>query len=192
MQALKMHRAVMALLLCSCTTLANAGFEPLPPGDAQKKAEQEMCAQTICQKNVRVTLKQKDGSIFDQTFAVLPAVVQSFGVLVMAGQTVNLEADLINGDLKNIHSVETIVHPEKTLTIKLVQMDDGGMMLSTTNPFPEALKFNMGIMPLESDRLLKTSSCPVLKGSFETWPYPIFQVVLGGGHVVAAENSVCD
>ncbi len=181
---------IVATLFLS-SAIANASFTPVPP-DAQAKAEQEMCATSACQRNIRVALKQKEGKLYDQTFAVMPATVQDFGVTVIAGQTINVEADLTNGQLENIRSVAEITHPEKTIVLKLSQMDNGGMMLSVSNPFPAILKFNMGIMPLESDRLLKTSSCPVLKRSFEMWPYPVFQVVLGGGHVVYEANSVCD
>jgi hypothetical protein len=57
--------------------------------DATDQAtKQEMCKLTICQYNLRVTLKQKNGSLYDKTFDVLPGVVQPFGLTIFAGQTV--------------------------------------------------------------------------------------------------------
>jgi hypothetical protein len=65
------------------------------------------------------------------------------------------------------------------------------MMLSLHNPFNRPLKFNMGIMPMGSDDLYKTSSCPIIAGggSYEMWPYPIFQVVLGDGRLMNPDDS---
>jgi hypothetical protein len=70
------------------------------------------------------------------------------------------------------------------------------MLLKVTNPFSQSLKFNMGMMPLDSDKLLKTSSCPVMAGgsSFESWPEPVFQVVLGNARFIDADKGqvACD
>jgi hypothetical protein len=42
------------------------------------------------------------------------------------------------------------------------------------------------MMRLSSERLEKTSSCPVVPGGalFETWPYPIFQVLLANARLL--------
>ena len=47
----------------------------------------------------------------------------------------------------------------------------------------------MGMMPLDTDGLYKTSSCPVIAGggAFEMWPYPIFQLVLGNARLLDAK-----
>ncbi|GAA5000427.1 hypothetical protein FNZ56_10715 [Pseudoluteimonas lycopersici] len=165
---------------------------PSEPDLTQAQISEMMCAQTKCQRNLHVTLVQKDGSTYEHTFPTFPAVVQPVGILVVAGQTVFVEADTSDGKLVNLQAVDSVVHPEKTIIVKLEQTEDRGMMLTTTNPFDETLKFDMGITPLESDDLYKTSSCPILKGSFETWPYPIFQVLLGNGRVVAKDYGLCD
>jgi hypothetical protein len=64
-----------------------------------------------------------------------------------------------------------------------------------SNPFQDMLKFRMAIMPLDQERLLKTSSCPVGAGlkSFEMWRYPIFQVLLAGGHTLPKDSKeICE
>jgi hypothetical protein len=165
-----------------------------PTDEARERARirDEMCATQACQRNIRVALKARDGSSFDKTFDVMPAVVQPFGMLVLAGQTVHVEAAVKDDRLTDLVQVASVVHPERTITVKFEQTENGMMMLSVSNPFPKPLKFHMGIMPLDHDRLLKTSSCPVVPGGhgFESWPYPIFQVALGDGHLLAADAEM--
>ncbi len=158
----------------------------------QTALEQRMCAETKCQRNLRVILKQKDGKIYDKTFAVFPPTVQDFGIAVVAGQNIYVEAEIEGDRLTNYRVVEQIVNPKTTITAKFEQMEDGGMMLTLHNPFNKTLKFNMGIMPLDAEDLYKTSSCPVIAGgnSFEMWPYPIFQLVLSNGRLMEPSNSV--
>ena len=185
------QRALLSLTL-GLASIGVAAKEPRQSEPTQAQIAERMCNETKCQRNLHVVLKKKDGSIYDQTFPIFPAIVQNEGILVVAGQTVYVEAELSNGKLINLRAVDSITHPDKTLTVKLEQMPDGGMMLSTSNPFDALLKFDMGMMPLDSDDLLKTSSCPVLKGSFEMWPYPILQVYLGAGHEVSKDQMLCE
>lgn len=42
----------------------------------------------------------------------------------------------------------------------------------------------MGIVPLDGNDLRRTSSCPVAKTSLESWPYPIFRLVLANGRAL--------
>jgi hypothetical protein len=148
-----------------------------------------MCEHTVCQRNLHVVLKQKDGKTYDQTFGVFPGIVQDMGITVVAGQTIFVEAELSGDQLVNMKAVDAVVHPNKTITATLTQNKDGAMMLSLANPFPKPLKFDMGMMPLDTDGLYKTSSCPVIAGggAFEMWPYPIFQLVLGNARLLDAK-----
>ncbi|MGH8104749.1 MAG: hypothetical protein ACREO2_00360, partial [Arenimonas sp.] len=87
----------------------------------------------------------------------------------------------VSGDtLINFKVVKEVVDPKKTIVVSFTQEDDGGMMLSVSNPFERTLKFNMAIMPIDKEALYKTSSCPILAGGrvFEMWPEPIFQILL--------------
>lgn len=154
--------------------------------DAQRASEEEMCRVQACQHDLHVSLRAKDGSLYDRTFPVFPAIVQPYGIVVAAGQTVHVEAEVSQGALVHLVAVDEVAHPDRTITASLTQTSNG-MMLSVSNPFAGRLKFAMGIMPLDQQQLFKTSSCPIEAGkrSFELWPYPIFQVVLGGGHLSA-------
>jgi hypothetical protein len=156
-----------------------AGYQAVAPEEAAL-VEKEMCQKVDCVFDARIVLRKKDGSVFDKTYHALP-VVQPQGVSVYAGQSVLFEADVLGEHLANPRMVSTVEHPEKTLSAKLEQDNDGSMMLSVHNPFDHHLKISMGIMTLDHDNLIKTTSCPVVAGgsSFELWPYPVFQVWLG-------------
>jgi hypothetical protein len=156
----------------------------------------EMCRKTICQHDIRVTLKTKDGGTYDKTFDVMPGVVQPFGLAILAGQTVNIEADVTGDTLSNFRVVASNTHPEKTLTVRFEQSPNGQMILALGNPFDRPLKFNMGIMPLDRPELMKTSSCPVKDHgqSYEMWPGALFQVVLTKPRFVGStgKDRTCD
>lgn len=148
--------------------------------DATALEKSEMCQKVGCQYNVKVVLKQQDGSIFDKTFEALP-VTQSDGFMVVAGQSVSIEADVDEDELTNFRLVQSITDPGRTITAKFEQQPDGSMILYVANPFSRHFRSHMMIMPLDKEDLFPTSSCPVVAkgGSFEMWPYPIFQVWLG-------------
>lgn len=181
------------IMLAGCASTSKNMQQAKQSDEEIQKIEQEMCQQVMCQHNVRVTLKRKDGTIFDKTFESMP-VVQEEGVMVLAGQSVFFEADINNNQLVNLKLVDKIVNPEKTIVAKFEQTKDGTMMLSLKNPFDKHLRIKMGIMPLDRDELYATSSCPVIANgaSFEMWHYPILQVWLGAPHLmVEGENMGC-
>jgi len=179
------------IMLIGCASTPKIIEETINSDAEYQKVQKEMCKRFMCQYNVRVTLKKKDGSLYDKTFDTMP-VVQDEGVIVLAGHSVFFEADIKDNQLINLKLVDTIVHPEKTVTAKFQQMDNGGMMLSLHNPFNKLLKVKMGIMPLNSEKLYYTSSCPVIAsgGSYEMWPYPIFQVWLGNLRLLDEQENI--
>lgn len=186
------------LLFLSCMIFSQLVFaddgkpESAKPESEQEKLDREICENTKCQKNVRIKLTEKNGKTYDRTFKVLPGVIQDFGITVYAGQTVFIEAEVKDGKLVDLKAVDSIVKTENTITIKFEQIEKGGMMLSIQSPFKETIKFNMGIMPMDTDRLLKTSSCPVMRGSYEMWQEPIFQIVLANPRILEdSDSSVC-
>lgn len=186
-----MFRTGLGVFCCLLATQVAVADQPRDDAAIRK----EMCEKTICQHNVRVVLKQKDGSTYDHTFDVYAGIVQPQGILVLAGQTIYVEGDESGDGLANLRAVPAVEHPEKTLVIKLEQLPDGGMVLSTHNPFKRRLKFRMAMMPLEKPNFYATSSCPIDadKLNFEQWPYPLMQVVLGQPRFPDAKDAaVCD
>lgn len=192
-----MRFSKLIVLICLLGMLVDAHAAELSSGAVlDQSGKDEMCRRTICQHGLRVTLKKKDGSTFDKVYDVFPGVVQPAGLTILAGQTLYIEADIDNNRPTHFHVVETVTHPEKTLSAKLEQSDDGGMLLKLTNPFKQALKFDMAMMPLDQPSLQKTSSCPVVAGGFsaESWGVPLFQVVLANARFIDLNSGrvACD
>jgi hypothetical protein len=100
----------------------------------------DMCATGKCQRNLHVVLKEKTGASFDRTFETFPAVVQPIGFVVVAGQTVYVEADVVDGKLVNVTAVEKISDPGKTITATFEQVDGKDMVLTISNPYRKPLK----------------------------------------------------
>jgi hypothetical protein len=187
------HISLLAVivLLASCATRPPAPqYQQVTPED-QARVEKEMCEKVGCMYDVHIVLKHKDGSVFDKTYSALP-VVQPEGISVYPGQKVLFEADVLGDRLSNFKLVPAIVNPERTLSAELTQGEDGGMMLMVTNPFSKRVKIRMGMMPMQTDKLLKTSSCPIIAhgSGFELWPYPLFQVWLADFRLVESTDSM--
>lgn len=89
-----------ALLLPVTAIPAAAAAEPSSiQVDDQTATMERICAQMTCQHDVRVKLTKADGSVFDRSYPVMPAIVQGSRFAVLAGQTVSIEADLVEGRL---------------------------------------------------------------------------------------------
>jgi hypothetical protein len=172
-----------------CTLPAWAGQDQ--PSVVAPEALEKACLKAACRRDVQVEIRRDDGSVFKKTFALLPPAVQPFGVSVLAGQTIHIEAEVDGNRLTQLTAVDKVTAPAKTMTASLEQVDGKGMMLVVTNPFAKTLKFNMGMMGLGSDRLLKTSSCPIVPGGkiYEMWPYPLFQIVLSNARLLEPDAN---
>lgn len=181
--------------ILSAALVGGCATTPQGPGGlaAAPASVEEVCANAQCGYGIHIELTQEDGSRFSQTFDAMP-IVQEAGVSVYAGQTVLFEADQVDGRLSNLRLVQHVTNPERTISSRLEQDEKGHMILVTKNPFDKHLRIRMGIMPLAIDRLVRTSSCPVIAGgaSYEMWPYPIFQVFLGDIRLMSEnEPMVC-
>jgi hypothetical protein len=156
----------------------------IPHGNAQQAANPEelrkLCETILCRKPGVVRLTLDNGKPFETTFDAPVPIVQNERVSILPGETVFVEAEVSGDRLVNLRAVAAIEHPEKTLTFEFSQ-GAFGMQLVVTNPFEKHVKYHAGMMLPSSEKLLKTSSCPVIGGggsAFESWPNAIFQLVL--------------
>jgi len=186
-----MFRLLPAVLATALVLALPAWAGPDQPSRVEPEELEKACLKMACRRDVHVELQRDDGSVFKKTYALLPPAVQPFGVSVIAGQTVHIEAEVEGDRLTKLTAVDKIAAPAKTITASLEQVDGKGMMLVVTNPFSKTLKFNMGMMSLGSERLLKTSSCPIVPGGkiYEMWPSPIFQIVLANARLLEPDAN---
>ena len=175
------------LLICDSSAAQDRPSKQL----SQEEAKAEMCSKVECQRDVRVVIRQTDGKVFDRKFDVLSTTVQGKSIFVFTGQTIRLAADVAGSQLTNIRLAT--VGDTNIIEVRLSQDSDTGYMtLKVSNPFDAPLKFDLGMMPLSTPRLFKTSSCPIApKGAaFETWPHPIFQIVLANGRFLSNTDPI--
>lgn len=155
-----------------------ADNEPSKPVSLEK-----YCETAPCRKNLRVDLLKADGTRFDRTFPLMAPAVQNRLITVFAGETILVEATASQGGPTDYLVVDKVVHPERTLSFKLEQLNKDGkvlMMLNSKNPFSRDIRLHLSMMLLSNDKIAKTSSCPVSAGlqTFEIWPDAIFQILI--------------
>jgi len=149
------------------------------------KISPEEAAQTIKGRGpVKIHLKKQDGSWFDMQFSDAQPVVQGDIVTIFAGEKICLEFDAGLKGPENFRQVQSVKVPQRTLILNLFQdtkaADGSGMMFSIGNKHERSIKYDLGMMVLESEDVYKTSSCPIYEkiDVFEMWPHPIFQLVM--------------
>ena len=154
-----------------------------------------MCKKVLCRQPTPIRLRLKGGKAFETLFPQAMPIVSGGLVTILAGETVLIEATLKDAVLVDLVAVPKVIHPERTLVFKLTQeagLADGlGMVLKVMSPFPGALKYRLGMMLPSSERVLKTSSCPVDKGKpvYESWPHPVFQLVAADFRILDAKSA---
>jgi hypothetical protein len=195
-----MNRCLAMTLLA---TVAGCATNPAPKS-AEPVAPPEMSLEEACvvrysdcRRNQTVALRKDDGSSFQTHFDVnYPPVQNGELISIFPGETLYIEADLTDGHLVNLKAVPELKHPEQTFTFEFQQMDGKpDMTLVARNPMKQMLKYRLGMQTLDDDRLLKSSSCPVIPGGsgYEHWPHPIFQLLITDLHLLDdGAEMVCE
>jgi hypothetical protein len=155
----------------------------------------DYCKTVECRKGTHFKLKIKGGSYYEYSgFIDLPAIQPDI-LTIYPGEELYIEAEIDGDKLVNLKQVPTNVNPEKTISMKLWQepsiRDGTEMMLSVTNPFKGYLRYEVGMMTLDSSNLKYTSSCPVMPGkiSYEHWPFPIFQLAFANMRLIKVDGA---
>lgn len=103
------------------------------------------------------------------------------------GETLFVEADVVNNVIVKLTVVREIVNEDKTIVIEFNQITNkenprmhGLMMLEIENPFNKNLEYKADIYLIQYDRWVNTSTIPIRGGliSYESWPDIIGTIVL--------------
>jgi hypothetical protein len=152
---------------------------PKPPSAEDLR---KLCETVLCRKPSLIRLTLDSGKPFEQKLDSPQPIVRNGWVSIFAGETIFVEAEVHGDQLINIRAVETDDHPEKTLTLKFSQdVGSPSMTLIVRNPFERSVKYHAGMMLPADNKVLRTSSCPVVGNggsAFESWPNAILQLVL--------------
>ena len=163
----------MLLILLSTCLVAMA--QQQQTGDQAREA---VCQRVSCRPVTTVRLKLNKKEFFEMEFPKGPYVAEGF-INVLAGEEFLVEFDDAEGTLSNPHYVKTAAKPDRTISFRLEQTDEG-TILQVKNPFRKTIIYDCLIQHYSEQRLRKTSIVPVQAGlvSFEMWPYPVAQVVV--------------
>ncbi len=174
---------IVSLFLAAIFTLAWAQ-------KGQTKADQAreaVCRRVACRpaKTIKLKISKKEIAEFD--FPKGPFVADGY-INLLSGEEINAEFDDGANGLSNARYVEKISVPEKIVTFKLEQTDEG-RILSVRSPFAKDILYDCRIQHYKAQGVEQTSIMPVparLTG-FEMWPYPIPQVVINNVRYVSSK-----
>lgn len=163
--------SVFLVLLTTC-------FVALGQQQSPDEAREAVCQKVPCRPMTTVRLKLNKKEFFEMEFPKGPYVAEGF-INVLAGEEFLVEFDDADGELSNPHYVKTVAKPERTVSFRLEQTDEG-TILTVKNPFSKSIIYDCLIQHYSEQRLQKTSIIPVQPRltSFEMWPYPVAQVVI--------------
>ncbi|HEX8843163.1 MAG TPA: hypothetical protein VF791_00760 [Pyrinomonadaceae bacterium] len=164
---------ILPLVLSACLTASGQQAQ-----DAAERAREEVCRRVPCRPPTTVRLKLNDKEYTELDFPKGPYVADGF-INVLAGEELYVEFDEAEGRLTNPHYVKAAGHPERTVTLRLEQIEQG-MLLNIKNPFARAIVYDCFIQRADEQRLRRTNVLPVggKLENFEAWPYPVPQVVI--------------
>lgn len=163
--------AMLLILLSSCVVA-------MGQQENADQAREAVCQRVPCRPVTTVRLKVNNKEFFEMEFPKAPYVAEGF-INILAGEEILVEFDDADGTLSNPHYVKTSAKPERTISFRLEQTDEG-TVLRVKNPFTKSIMYDCAIQHYSEQRFRKTSILPVQAGlmSFEMWPYPVAQVVV--------------
>ena len=161
---------------------------------AARMTREELCQKVLCREPSTVEVVLEDGRIMLIPFEdVSPIVLPNGWVTVLPGEDVHIAFDVMNGVIGNPRAITQPDASEHTLSFHFDQdAETAGSSLIVESTLDYAIKFDVGIMLPEDDKIRSTSSCPVLarKKTYERWPHPIFQIILARFRVLAPDSSM--
>ncbi len=161
--------------------------------DNYKAAIAKVCETTLC-RTPKLSLYIDETHRFEQDDNSPMPILQNNELLsIFPGEQIFVETLIEDGHVKLDRAVTTNQHPERTLAFIFSQLPGKpDMVLQVKSPLPAAIRFQMAFMPVSSDRLIKTSSCPVPVGKalYEHWPHPIYQLILTNATVLKPTDDM--
>jgi hypothetical protein len=122
---------------------------------------------------------------YEEEIKATPYVLPNKTIQLYPGETVYIEVQQENGNIKSMTAVKEIKNPAITLTISFTQTARKNIhemtMLKVVNPFSTQLTYKAKIFLLNPKKWVDTNVYPVEAGlsAFETWPDIITSIGLG-------------
>ena len=134
-----------------------------------------------------LNLNVDETNYWEWTVPQTPYILNENIIQFYPGETLYVEADVINDIIVKLTVVKEIINKNKTIVIEFNQITNKEnprvheyMMLKIINPFDKILEYKAGIYLLKYNQWINTSTIPIRAGlmSFESWPDIISTMVL--------------
>jgi len=112
--------ALLLILLSSCLVT-------MSQQENADQAREVICQRVTCRPVTTVRLKLNKKEFFEMEFPKSPYVAEGF-INVLAGEEILVEFDDTDGTLSNPHYVKTAAKPERTISFRLEQTDEGTVL----------------------------------------------------------------
>ncbi len=152
---------------------------------ADPESDALFCQNRSCRGHTVVDVRRDNEKAFELEVSMAPPVVQEGIVMILAGETLYIEAREAPTRLVHLRHVGNVDEPERTLTLRLWQATETAgtdTVFEVQNPFSRPIKFVLAMQTPESDELIPAPSCAVAPGetAAEHWPHAVFQLVVSG------------
>jgi len=187
---MKIVSSLIAIFVASVSIATQCFGQALDSSPEAKKERAKLCQKVLCRAPTNVRVPLKDGTVIEVPFEdVSPIVLQNGWVTILPGEEVHIALDVVGDVLRNPRAVKQPSEAPSTVSFRFTQdPSTGDTTLVVSSTLNRTIKFDLGMMLPDSERIRKTSSCPVLAGqqSYEQWPHPIFQLVAARFRVLSS------
>lgn len=133
----------------------------------------------------KLTVAVDKNTFYEEEIKATTYVLPNKAIQLYPGETIYVEVEQENGNIKSLKAVNKIKDSSKTLTLSFTQSTKKQvhemMMLKVINPFPNKLIYKANIFLFTQKKWVSTNVYPVEAGlsGFETWPDIITSIGLG-------------
>lgn len=154
------------------------------------QASGDACQHVLCRPPATVHVALKDGTAKGvPSPAANPIVLPNGSATVRLGEQVHLAVDLQGDVIRALRAVKLPADASDAVSLRLSQdATTHDSLLVVENGTDRMLKLDLGLVAPDTDRIVKTPSCPVGPGKsvYEHWPQPVYQVVVARIRVLPA------
>lgn len=157
----------------------------------------EVCALTACRESYSIKLYLDKENIYKEKLDRSPYIFNDLAY-ICPGESFYIDVELSSGKITKLSYSKEKKADTKQIHLSFSQENQGEetpmMMLKVSNPFDQALSYEAGMLLHDRDGVFGTSIIPVMPNlvSFETWPYPIVQLIIANFQLIEEGGEAID
>jgi hypothetical protein len=134
----------------------------------------------------KLNIAVDDTNFYSDDIKAAAYILPENTIQLYPGESIFVEIELSDNEIKSMKTVKANLHPEKTLGISFSQQTNGkihkGMMLKIENPFNKKIEYKANMFLMKYNKWAPTSIQPIQPklSSYETWSDLIVTIALAG------------